>query len=122
MGDVHCQVCQEPWDAYGVRNGDMNKWQADLFQQGAGCPCCEGGERDWTPIEQLSDPAKALREANRSEWRRPKPEISPSAMGKSVQPVRRLRPMLSSLSRPTALVVRNSATSAERSLCSLVAT
>ena len=87
MSDVHCQVCREPWDAYGVRNGDMNKWQADLFQQGAGCPCCEGGERDRTLMEQLSDPEKALREANRSEWRRPKPEILWACDGCDVQAV-----------------------------------
>ena len=40
--DVHCRVCAEPWDRYGVNNGDMMNWERDLFQQGAGCPCCEG--------------------------------------------------------------------------------
>lgn len=42
MSDIRCVVCGEPWDAYGVRHGDMLKWEADLFRKGAGCPSCEG--------------------------------------------------------------------------------
>jgi hypothetical protein len=40
--DIKCVVCSEPWDSYGVTNGDMEKWEAHLFKQGAGCPCCKG--------------------------------------------------------------------------------
>ena len=40
--DILCVICKEPWDAWGVRHGDMAPWEADLFRKGAGCPCCEG--------------------------------------------------------------------------------
>lgn len=40
--DIRCSVCGEPWDAYGVNNGDMLPWEAKLFNQCAGCPSCEG--------------------------------------------------------------------------------
>lgn len=54
--DIRCVVCGEPWDAYGVRHGDMEKWEAELFRAGAGCPCCEGvkPEGGWSP-ETISD-------------------------------------------------------------------
>jgi hypothetical protein len=42
MGDLHCAVCSEPWDAYGVHHGDMMAWEARLFKAGAGCPSCLG--------------------------------------------------------------------------------
>lgn len=42
MSDILCAVCREPWDAYGVRHGDMAPWEAKLFRAGAGCPCCKG--------------------------------------------------------------------------------
>lgn len=42
MSDVHCAVCSEPWDAYGVQHGDMELWEGDLFRQGSGCPSCAG--------------------------------------------------------------------------------
>lgn len=42
MSDVLCFVCNEPWDSYGARHGDMIPWEYDLFRKGAGCPCCEG--------------------------------------------------------------------------------
>lgn len=42
MADIKCAVCGEPWDAYGVRYGDMAPWEAKLFRAGAGCPCCKG--------------------------------------------------------------------------------
>ena len=44
--DVRCAVCGEPWERYGLFNGDMYKWERDLFLAGAGCPCCEGGSSD----------------------------------------------------------------------------
>tara|TARA_Y100000401_G_C8306293_1_gene217140 strand:- start:109 stop:603 length:495 start_codon:yes stop_codon:yes gene_type:complete len=44
--DVRCAVCEEPWDRYGVFNGDMYEWERDLFLAGAGCPCCKGGSSD----------------------------------------------------------------------------
>lgn len=39
--DVHCVVCGEPWEQYSVLH-DFPKWQAKLFNEGHGCPCCEG--------------------------------------------------------------------------------
>jgi hypothetical protein len=40
MGDVKCASCGEPWDAYGVRNGDMEPQDAAKFNRGEGCPSC----------------------------------------------------------------------------------
>lgn len=40
--DTLCGVCAEPWDAWGVANGDMTPWEARLFLRGVGCPSCEG--------------------------------------------------------------------------------
>lgn len=42
----HCLICNEPWDVYGIKHGDMKAWQADLFQLGHGCPCCKGKGND----------------------------------------------------------------------------
>ena len=42
MSDILCVVCAEPWDAWGVRHGDMAPWESALFRAGAGCPACEG--------------------------------------------------------------------------------
>jgi hypothetical protein len=47
--DINCVVCGEPWDAYGVRHGDMLGWEAELFRAGAGCPSCEGKPNGWVP-------------------------------------------------------------------------
>lgn len=38
MGNVYCQICDEPWDSYL----DMSEWEKVLFRQGKGCPCCGG--------------------------------------------------------------------------------
>lgn len=40
--DIKCVACGEPWDSYGINNGDMLPWESALFKIGAGCPCCEG--------------------------------------------------------------------------------
>jgi len=45
MADIKCARCGEPWDAYGVRNGDMEKNEAARFLKGEGCPCCGFGSR-----------------------------------------------------------------------------
>ena len=37
--DIRCSVCGEPHEADHL---DMLPWEAKLFNQGAGCPCCEG--------------------------------------------------------------------------------
>ena len=42
MGDILCRVCGEPWDAYGVRHGDMEPGEAKRFLRGQGCPRCNG--------------------------------------------------------------------------------
>lgn len=47
MADVYCSKCGEPWDYYGVRNGDMSKPESVRFLQGEGCPSCGFGE--WCP-------------------------------------------------------------------------
>ena len=43
--DISCAKCMEPWDAYGVRNGDMESWEAKRFLKGEGCPCCKFGAK-----------------------------------------------------------------------------
>jgi len=43
MSDIVCSVCGEPWDAYGVRHGDMTPEEAERFLGGEGCPACEFG-------------------------------------------------------------------------------
>ena len=40
MSDIYCKKCGEPWDAYGVRNGDMEPLEARRFLRGEGCPAC----------------------------------------------------------------------------------
>jgi hypothetical protein len=40
--DLYCQKCGEPWDQYGVYNGDMDPVEKDLFLKGIECPCCHG--------------------------------------------------------------------------------
>ena len=44
MSDILCSVCGEPWDAYGVRNGDMDPAEARRFLSGQGCPSCDFGQ------------------------------------------------------------------------------
>lgn len=44
--DINCAVCGEPWDIWGANHGDMAAWEYDLFRKGAGCPCCEGENKD----------------------------------------------------------------------------
>ena len=46
MGDIHCSKCGEPWDAWGVYNGDMTPEEKDRFLRGEGCPCCKFGEKE----------------------------------------------------------------------------
>ena len=45
MSDILCSICGEPWDAYGVRQGDMTPVEARKFLSGQGCPGCEFGDR-----------------------------------------------------------------------------
>jgi len=60
MSDIKCAKCGEPWDAYGIRNGDMEKDEAARFLKGEGCPCCGFGGRcpscDGTGIDPGSWP------------------------------------------------------------------
>lgn len=46
MGDITCRVCGEPWEAYGIRHGEMTPEEADKFLKGLGCPCCKGKKPD----------------------------------------------------------------------------
>ena len=98
--DLLCEVCNEPWDSYGVTHGDMAKWESRLFKHGAGCPCCEGDSPEGLDSEEaVYNAAKhALFEApdycedtlfrvefpsKRPKWERPKDplvkECSPAA-------------------------------------------
>lgn len=43
MADVSCAKCGEPWDYYGVKNGDMDASESSRFLKGEGCPCCGFG-------------------------------------------------------------------------------
>lgn len=45
MGDLHCNKCSEPWDAWGVYHGDMTSEEKERFLRGEGCPCCKFGEK-----------------------------------------------------------------------------
>lgn len=85
--DIKCVVCGEPWDAYGIRHGDMKAWQAKLFEAGAGCPSCEGVEPEnpWHPetIEDIEngdeDPVIRLNlyeeRETRPKWEPPEPKL-----------------------------------------------
>ncbi len=42
MGDIYCARCGEPWDASGLKHGDVTPGEAKQILQGAGCPSCEG--------------------------------------------------------------------------------
>jgi hypothetical protein len=42
--DLYCQRCGEPWDQYGVYNGDMTEEEKQRFLKGEDCPCCRGKE------------------------------------------------------------------------------
>jgi len=98
MSDTKCIVCGEPWDAYGVRHGDMLEWEADLFRKGAGCPRCEG-----TPTKPFGpntifdfdngdeDPMDRIvayeNQTERPIWKRPEPEIVWACVACGVQVV-----------------------------------
>jgi hypothetical protein len=102
MSDIYCVVCKEPWDAYGVNHGDMLAWEAKLFRQGAGCPCCKGERPDpLPPFEGLfdfdngdGDPmdrvyARELAEqGNAPAWKEPEPTVLWTCGGCGVQVVR----------------------------------
>ena len=52
--DLRCVICGEPWDAYGVRHGDMLSWESALFLKGVGCPYCKGKRPEHlTDVDQL---------------------------------------------------------------------
>jgi len=38
-GDLICNICGEPWNAYGVRHDDMSVDERGKFLAGKGCPC-----------------------------------------------------------------------------------
>ena len=42
--DIYCQRCGEPWDAYGVRHGDMTPEERVRFLSVEDCPGCHGKE------------------------------------------------------------------------------
>lgn len=67
MSDIYCAKCGEPWDAWGVRNGDMTEEEAKLFLKGMGCPAC-GFEHD--PIAEGGCPCYGSKEDATSLLRR----------------------------------------------------
>lgn len=88
MADINCAVCGEPWDAYGVRWGDMEKWEAELFKKGAGCPCCHGVRPEGFSEEEAmearcsslmdgtdEDPISWGWEKPDIEWKQPEPKV-----------------------------------------------
>lgn len=103
--DVRCVVCGEPWDSYGVRNGDMLRWEADLFKKGAGCPCCEGvkpegmtenDEDDLLFDRMVMNPDEdgdldlidTVINRTRPVWERPEPEVLKTCKGCDARLVR----------------------------------
>ena len=104
--DVKCAVCGEPYDAYGIRHGDMLRWEARLFLQGAGCPSCQGvkpeGMTDAAVLAVLEDrllinPDEAgdhdlmnrlLTGSELPQWRPPKPTALWTCFGCGVSVVR----------------------------------
>jgi len=38
--DLICNICGEPWDSFGIRDGDMTPSEEKKFRKGKGCPCC----------------------------------------------------------------------------------
>jgi hypothetical protein len=84
MPDTHCAICGEDWDLYGVKNGDMLKWEAELFLAGAGCPRCQGLDPELddmpTPVEVLSK-AYAPELPPVPEWKRPAAKIAWTCSG-----------------------------------------
>ena len=48
--DLYCMRCGEPWDAYGVRHGDLTDEERDRFFKGEGCPSCFGKEVERRPF------------------------------------------------------------------------
>jgi hypothetical protein len=59
MSDILCARCAEPWDAYGVSNGDMEPADAIRFRRGLGCPACGFG-----PAPKCPECSGAGREEN----------------------------------------------------------
>lgn len=43
--DITCAKCGEPWDSFGIREGDMEPDEAARFRRGEGCPACGFGTR-----------------------------------------------------------------------------
>lgn len=103
MSDINCVVCGEPWNAWGVNHGDMEKWEAALFKKGAGCPCCQGerpggggfhpekisdidnGDED--PIERLHA-YEASVEGRAPKWEKPAPTTLWECEGCGVKVIR----------------------------------
>lgn len=43
MADIICKKCGEPWDYYGLKDGDVEPDEARRILAGEGCPCCDFG-------------------------------------------------------------------------------
>jgi len=39
-GDLICNICSEPWNAFRTENGDMTPEENKKFRKGDGCPRC----------------------------------------------------------------------------------
>ncbi|MDD5537373.1 MAG: hypothetical protein PHF12_00225 [Candidatus Omnitrophica bacterium] len=54
--DIYCKRCGEPWDAYGVRHGDLTDEERERFFKGGGCPHCYGKPVERRPFRaQLAE-------------------------------------------------------------------
>ena len=82
--DIRCNICGEPWDAYGANHGDMLTWEYDLFRKGAGCPSCQGvsnkdhiEDRCQDLLMNCEDPDNwfPLGNTEKPEWKKPEPKV-----------------------------------------------
>jgi len=56
--NIHCAICNEPWDDYGLSHGDVAAWEADMIRKGYGCPCCI--QNGFNPTEEYVEPKQLV--------------------------------------------------------------
>ena len=61
MGDIHCNICGEPWDTYEVEHTDtFTEQERRLFFDGKGCPHCKFPKRSERKVQLCSDFLESL--------------------------------------------------------------
>ena len=64
--DILCERCGEPWNAYGVRNGDLDPIEQGRFFRGEGCPSCYGKDpSEFADRAERTEVARAAQSAMR---------------------------------------------------------